>query len=449
MKKLFITWLIWLPFSNAAAQFTIYTPNGSTVPNVTINPEMTPAEIAAANDYVDITYPNATRLADASNTYNCHAYSFYLTEGGNTNAWINAFLPTIYWDDGSYTEVTDPRCFSKVTYPVGDHSAVFAGNGQHISKWGPLPLMQHNEDYSPYNSTGLKYYNRNFSISGPNAICATVSDPYIIPALPPGTTVAWSTFPSTPVYATPTTPTAPQTTLTKYNNGITNLQAIIQYTCNTNYAFNRTKNNILVGFNTPMAGTYNPPSGSSGWMVPRPPRSFDVVNPSCIAFATNMSLPTGSSLTWSVTEDPGVIWGQVANTIWANFSAIGQRIYLSGTVTNVCGSYQLDYIFECTTLSTCGIQPQFAPDIELKLSLSPNPAKATMLVSLVERVDITKRKDVEELWITDRLGNVRFKQKYNAGQKNVSINISPLPPGIYAVVASHGKSQVSEKFIKE
>ncbi|HRO69709.1 MAG TPA: T9SS type A sorting domain-containing protein [Chitinophagaceae bacterium] len=187
MKKLFITWLIWLPFSNAAAQFTIYTPNGSTVPNVTINPEMTPAEIAAANDYVDITYPNATRLADASNTYNCHAYSFYLTEGGNTNAWINAFLPTIYWDDGSYTEVTDPRCFSKVTYPVGDHSAVFAGNGQHISKWGPLPLMQHNEDYSPYNSTGLKYYNRNFSISGPNAICATVSDPYIIPALPPGT----------------------------------------------------------------------------------------------------------------------------------------------------------------------------------------------------------------------------------------------------------------------
>ena len=76
-------------------------------------------------------------------------------------------------------------------------------------------------------------------------------------------------------------------------------------------------------------------------------------------------------------------------------------------------------------------------------------AKATMLVSLVERADITKRKDVEELWITDRLGNVRFKQKYNAGQKNVSINISPLPPGIYAVVASHGKSQVSEKFIKE
>lgn len=65
------------------------------------------------------------------------------------------------------------------------------------------------------------------------------------------------------------------------------------------------------------------------------------------------------------------------------------------------------------------------------------------------RADITKRKDVKELWITDRLGNVRFKQKYNAGQKNVSINISSLPPGIYAVVASHGKSQVSEKFIKE
>ncbi len=190
MKKLFITWLIWLPFSNAAAQFTIYTPNGSTVPNVTINPEMTPAGIAAANDYVDITYPNATRLADASNTYNCHAYSFYLTEGGNTNAWINAFLPTIYWDDESYTEVVEPRYYSKVTYADEGHSAIATGTAdEFISKWGTLPLMRHHKDYVPeeYLPSDFKYYNRNFSISGPNAICATVSDPYIIPALPPGT----------------------------------------------------------------------------------------------------------------------------------------------------------------------------------------------------------------------------------------------------------------------
>lgn len=89
----------WLYSPCAAAQITIYTPNGSVVPNVEINPEMTPVAIAASNDYVDVTYPNATRLADASNTYNCHGYAFHMSEGGSGNIWINAFLPTIYWND--------------------------------------------------------------------------------------------------------------------------------------------------------------------------------------------------------------------------------------------------------------------------------------------------------------------------------------------------------------
>ena len=162
-----------------------------------------------------------------------------------------------------------------------------------------------------------------------------------------------------------------------------------------------------------------------------------------------MSFPSGSSLTWGVTEDPGVIWGQVGNTIWANFSDIGQRIYLSATVTNTCGSYQQNFIFECTTLSTCGIEPQFAPGAELKLLLSPNPAKDKLQISLIEKSDVSKRRDIPELWITDHMGNIRIKQKYSAGHKNVSINISSLPPGVYTVVVIDGKSQVSEKFIKE
>lgn len=72
---------------------TIYTPRGSIVPDTYFRTELTPPEIAGANAYVDVTYPLATRLTDASRTYNCHAYAWHMTEGGNS-VWMGLYTAT-------------------------------------------------------------------------------------------------------------------------------------------------------------------------------------------------------------------------------------------------------------------------------------------------------------------------------------------------------------------
>lgn len=58
---------------------TIYTPKGSVVPDTYLRPELSSSQIVAANNYVATNYPNATRLTDASSTYNCHGYAWHIT----------------------------------------------------------------------------------------------------------------------------------------------------------------------------------------------------------------------------------------------------------------------------------------------------------------------------------------------------------------------------------
>ncbi|TZF85561.1 T9SS type A sorting domain-containing protein (plasmid) [Pedobacter sp. BS3] len=173
----------------------IYTPKGSVVSDTYLDPEYTSTEIAAYNNYVATTYPLATKIADASHTYNCHAYAWHMTEGGNA-VWIGASSSTaedIYWTDGSYMEVCNPTFPAKVSYDSDDHSAVTTSTtGIFRSKWGPWPLMEHDKDYTPYNSSSLIYYVRtpSISISGPSAFCETAT--YSIDNLPTGLNVTWS-----------------------------------------------------------------------------------------------------------------------------------------------------------------------------------------------------------------------------------------------------------------
>ncbi len=154
-------------------QTTVFTPNGSAVSDTYIIPEFSSSQITAANNYVETNYPNATRLTDASATYNCHGYAWHISEGGN-NVWIGYYTVTaedIYWTDGSYVEVCSQIFPAKVSYASDNHSAITTNQTDIFkSKWGQLPVMQHNKNYTPYNSSVLKYYG---SISGPNLICAT------------------------------------------------------------------------------------------------------------------------------------------------------------------------------------------------------------------------------------------------------------------------------------
>lgn len=176
-------------FSQTAT--TIKTPKGSVVSDSYIIPEMTAADIAAINQYTVTNYPNATILSDASDTYNCHGYAWYISEGGS-NVWIGYTTTTaedIFWTDGSYYEFFCQTPNSKVSYASDNYSAITTTVTDIFqSKWGNFPLLLHNKNYTPYNSSVLKYYKKPFSTST-NAICTT--QVFTVNA-PNGTSVSWS-----------------------------------------------------------------------------------------------------------------------------------------------------------------------------------------------------------------------------------------------------------------
>lgn len=120
---------------------------GSLVPDTYIVEEsLTPADNVYMNSKLTIQYPNAQKLEEATSTYNCHAYAWHISEGGN-RVWIGYYTATaedIYWQDGSYIEVTNPIKGDKVVYVNDNHSAVTTSeNGIVISKWGQWPLLKH------------------------------------------------------------------------------------------------------------------------------------------------------------------------------------------------------------------------------------------------------------------------------------------------------------------
>lgn len=140
---------------------TVYTPNGSSVSVIEFE-EYPQWYLDDIEDWVTITYPNATFVSSATRKYNCHSYAWYSSSTSNT-WWMND--PSAYMSDGSYTRVYSALQASRVYYPVGDHSMlIYDAYGRAlstatvISKWGPGPVMIHDPYYSPYNTSGYKLY---------------------------------------------------------------------------------------------------------------------------------------------------------------------------------------------------------------------------------------------------------------------------------------------------
>ena len=137
-----------------------------------------------------------TKKDNATGTYNCHSYAWYMSEGGTNTYWINAStrddynisylitLPGIsniskYWTDGSYIEVPESVA-TKVFYgscgnwgyigqwiwdDLCDHSAVRITSGPNAglyeSKWGSAGRYIHQADESPYTITNRRYFLKN------------------------------------------------------------------------------------------------------------------------------------------------------------------------------------------------------------------------------------------------------------------------------------------------
>lgn len=154
--------------------------------------------------YLNDTF-NGAELVDApSYKYNCHAYAWHVSEGGD-KVWIGRYSSTaedIYWTDGSYTEVSESEA-TKVSYhESGNHSAIKLSDEWYQSKWGPGPVVKHhlNDVPSIYNpGMTKKYYDVNLppmSITGQTFVCSSAD--YSVSNLPAGATVNWTYTPVSP-----------------------------------------------------------------------------------------------------------------------------------------------------------------------------------------------------------------------------------------------------------
>lgn len=156
--------------SSVSAQtiYYVYTPNGTAVEVFHNTPELTAAEKAALDDWVDTTYPTVVRITSATKNYNCHSYAWYSQSTTSNTWWMN--YPNAYWTDGSYTRRTgDPAKNDKVYYSTSgkEHSGIIYELGRITgyyvrSKWGSCGLVEHYYTSCPYyvSDSALRYYYR-------------------------------------------------------------------------------------------------------------------------------------------------------------------------------------------------------------------------------------------------------------------------------------------------
>jgi len=193
--------------------------------------------------------------------------------------------------------------------------------------------------------------------------------------------------------------------------------------------------------NGSVLGTYNSPTNNAQPLAPFT-RFNQVTNNTCISVATNMTIPAGSTVTWSGPSNTSeIIWTQSGNNVNIYFSGLNQTIVLSLSVTNSCGTTNLNYRFTCTSTNSCGIAP-------LRVALSPNPSSSNMQVSLTDKANTNFKMDISEIRIIDKSGNIKLKNTYGIGQKNVNLNISTLTHDVYTILVFDGRTWTSEKFIK-
>src|SRR5215213_8408902 len=115
MKKILI--LLFIPASLFAQ---VSTPKCTSV-SVSSYSEFSSGDIAYLNNEAETNYPYATRMGNASSTYNCHDYAWNKSDGGGAY-WMNTPGDDSYWTDGSYIEVPEKQApyATKVSYASDD-----------------------------------------------------------------------------------------------------------------------------------------------------------------------------------------------------------------------------------------------------------------------------------------------------------------------------------------
>ncbi len=370
-----------------------------------------------------------------NNFWTAHYSSGTVAPGSSGSALMNEYAQIIGQLKAGWSSCTFPD-FGDY-YGKLDQSWIGGGtNNTRLSNWlSPNQSLQ-----------GTAFLNlTDIPINGPNIIACTTPTQYTaVPGLL-GVTYQWMVSAGLQIISGQGTGAVTISGLSNngYGSGILTLN-LTSPTKGYNRFYTVSKN-IIISTGGSITGTYNSPTNSAQPLVPRPPKNLTQFNAACIAFVTNMAIPSGSTVAWSgTTSSPDIIWYQNGNDVFCNFTAVNQTADLTISITNSCGPSNTRFRFMCTTTNSCGVTP-LGP---VQVTVSPNPSNNNVMVSLESNANNSNKKGIQEIRIIDKMGNIKQIRKYENGVKSQLLNVSFLIPDLYTILVFDGTSWVSKKFIK-
>uniref|UniRef100_UPI003216E0A6 T9SS type A sorting domain-containing protein n=1 Tax=uncultured Draconibacterium sp. TaxID=1573823 RepID=UPI003216E0A6 len=174
---LFLVSLITISFS-IYGQGTIKTPCNQTVQVIENwdSPELIAAWEADAANWIEVNDSRAVKKAPATSHYNCHAYAWHISDGGDDkNTWLNNTGTNLskYWTNDAYSSTSVIGDYTKIFYGPADHSAISLSSSNLVkSKWGWWGLYEHALTDCPF-SDGAVFAYYSVPLSGDNIVCTS------------------------------------------------------------------------------------------------------------------------------------------------------------------------------------------------------------------------------------------------------------------------------------
>jgi len=268
-----------------------------------------------------------------------------------------------------------------------------------------------------------------YSITGLSPICT--SNQYSLSGLPSGGTFTWQS--STPNIVSFNTSTSNPTTVSKTNNGITNIFASIS-----------NSSGCIIG-TSPLV---NAIVGMGTNSINFTQKDISCVNTKPYFTGAVAAIPLATNYAWyskdeSNPNNPFVL-KQSENSNTADFplgNNHGDRYYTIRVIaTNPCGSLQ--------SINEDGYI--YAPYCSyFRVATFPNPTSGNISVTLIDKLGVAvKDKNIMKIEITNRFGILFQKKQFSKGQSTVILNLSNLRPDIYIVRVWDGSNWETTKLIK-
>lgn len=416
------------------SQVTRYTPVGSSVRAYNQIPEMTSGDKADWSNYVSINYPQATELNpnSATRSYNCHAYAWHVTQGGD-KVWIGYYQSQqgdedIYWTDGSYIRLNSESGADKISYYQDNHSAIQTSTqGIYKSKWGEGPLMQHSRDYGPVDYyMAYRYYYDSPIVTGDDKVCYPGSKTFSIQDFY-NVTYVWTTSSNLQING-PNTGRTISVSPTSSASGIGLVSLSI-----TILDYNKTiivTKSVWIG-KPSFTSSVNGPSQLTPGLS-----AVYSITPAAGASSYSWQIPSGCyyNYCWHITS------GQGTTAISVQAGAIGSGA-VQVTASNACPGNDSRYMY-------VNVQDPQAPCDPLTLSISPNPSVGGDVVIDVIKppCDPTLMSATEAtVSITDNMGNIVYSKKHTGNK--VAISGLNLIQGVYHVVYIQNNKRFEKSMI--